>query len=200
MFGMLGSLMPRTAWNAQWQDPFMSERFAEPPESAWTEIGRDEYDEVWTRFQDRFGFRASTTSDAWPAIDEPTPSVTFDLSLISDGPQRGAAYDAVNAEALRAFVSTVADDEELLALDWQHPAYRFSPSRQALTWRPEWEVPVYPDGDYFVFLTSDLSLGTFGHPWEQTLCVFGRPLVDSLATTLSTWLSVKRVNGTLAVA
>ncbi|MEU8631730.1 DUF2716 domain-containing protein [Amycolatopsis sp. NPDC048633] len=25
-------------------------------------------------------------------------------------------------------------------------------------------------------LTSDLRLGTFGHPWEETLCVFGELL------------------------
>ncbi len=86
-------------------------------------------------------------------------------------------------------------DEELTVLDWQHPAYRFLPSRQALTWRPEWAVPVYPDGDYYAFLTADLNEGTFGHPWEQTLCVIGGRLGETLATSLATWLAIKRRSG-----
>jgi len=32
---------------------------------------------------------------------------------------------------------------------------------------------VFPDGDYHIHLTRDLRLGTFGHPWEETVCVFG---------------------------
>ncbi len=49
-------------------------------------------------------------------------------------------------------------------------------------------------------LTFDLSTpsvteGTFGHPWEQTLCVFGERLVNSLGRTLATWLPIVRVDG-----
>lgn len=172
----------------------MSERVAEPPEDAWTELTRNEYDDYWAAFNARYGFRAGVSPEAWPAIAEPTPSITFDLSVIEDGPQRGAAYDAINAEALRAFVWALPD-EELIVLDWQHPAYRFRPANQALTWRPEWQVPVYPDGDYFAFLSKDLSEGTFGHPWERTLCVIGERLGAALGRSLETWLPVKRRDG-----
>jgi hypothetical protein len=172
----------------------VSERFADPRGPAWIELPRDEYDAAWEGFEQRFGFRASTAPDGWPAIREPTPSVTFDLSVVRDGARRGSAYDAINAEALRSFVWAL-DVDELLVFDWQHPAYRFRPSVQALTWQPEWKVPVYPDGDYFAFVTLDLSCGTFGHPWEHSLCVFGKPLIDSLAATLETWLPRCRVNG-----
>ena len=79
---------------------------------------------------------------------EPSPSITFDLSVIPGGARRGAVYEAINAEALRAFVWAMPDRHELIALDWQHPAYRFVPANQALTWAAEWKIPVYPDGDY----------------------------------------------------
>ena len=115
--------------------------------------------------------------------------------MIEDGAPRGAAYDAVNAEALRAFVWALPGVDELLALDWQHPGYRFRPAAQALTWRAEWRVPVYPDGDYFAFLTPDLSEGTFGHPWERTICVIGERMCSSLGASLSTWLPTKRRDG-----
>src|SRR3977135_2838312 len=116
----------------------VSERFAEPPPSAWTEMDDAEYAEVWSRFRHRFGFRASTTPDGWPAIEEPTPSVTFDLGQIPHGARRGAAYDAINAEALRAFVWALPEGSELLVLDWQHSVYRFRPSFLALAWQPDW--------------------------------------------------------------
>lgn len=173
----------------------MSERFAVPPPNAWVELDRNEYDAVWNRFDERFGFRAGVDPDTWPAIREPRPSVTFDLSVISDGAKRGAAYDAINAEALRAFVWAIPDRSQLIVLDWQHPAYRFYPANQALTWRAEWKVPVYPDGDYFAFLTEDFTEGTFGHPWEQTICVIGERLVETLGRSWATWLPIKRRDG-----
>lgn len=91
------------------------------------------------------------------------------------------------------------DCHELSTLDWQHLAYRFVPANQALTWQVEWKIPIYPDGDYFAFLSEDYAEGTFGHPWEQTICVMGERLIDSLAQTWATWLPVKRQNGLAAL-
>jgi hypothetical protein len=173
----------------------MSERFSMDPGEAWTRLNKSELEEIWADFEGRFGFRASVDSAGWPAIHEPRDSLTFDLSVVADGAQRGAAYDAINAEALRCFVWNLADAEVLVALDWQHPGYRFRPAVQALTWAANWAVPVFPDGDYFSFFTPDMTEGTFGHPWEQTLCVIGPRLVDSLGRSLATWLPVKRRNG-----
>ncbi|GAB3774366.1 hypothetical protein GCM10027600_36810 [Nocardioides ginsengisegetis] len=56
-------------------------------------------------------------------------------------------------------------------------------------------MPVYPDGDYYAFLTSDFTEGTFGHPWEKTLCVIGEGLGASLGRSLETWLPIKRRDG-----
>jgi hypothetical protein len=172
----------------------VSERFAVPPGDAWVEVDRVEYDALWARFDDCFGFRAGVEPTTWPAIREPSPSITFDLSVIPEGAKRGAAYDAVNAEALRAFVWVLFDCKELIVLDWQHPAYRFAPATQALTWQAEWKVPVYPDGDYYAFLSDDYSEGTFGHPWEETICVMGERLVNTLGRSWATWLPIKRRN------
>ena len=52
---------------------------------------------------------------------------------------------------------------------------------------------VFPDGDYYAFAGPDLNEGTFGHPWEPSLCVFGHRLVASLGAALATWLPVKRM-------
>ncbi len=44
-----------------------------------------------------------------------------------------------------------------------------------------WSIPVLPDGDYYIFLSPDFRFGTFGHPWEETICVFGQELLDAFA-------------------
>ncbi|MFC9086772.1 DUF2716 domain-containing protein [Nocardiopsis dassonvillei] len=36
--------------------------------------------------------------------------------------------------------------------------------------------------------TRDLRTGTFGHPWENTLCVFGRDLLDRVENGLTALL------------
>jgi Protein of unknown function (DUF2716) len=173
----------------------MSGGFSTDPGVAWQQLDDADYDRYWAKFESSFGFRAGVGPESWPAIREPAPSITLDLSVIRDGAERGAAYDAINAEALRAFVWALPEVSELIVLDWQHSAYRFKPAVQALIWRAEWIVPVYPNGDYYAFLGEDFSEGTFGHPWEQTLCVVGERLIESLGQSLSTWLPIARRDG-----
>ncbi|MFD0538175.1 DUF2716 domain-containing protein [Actinomadura luteofluorescens] len=63
----------------------------------------------------------------------------------------------------------------------RHPCCRFWPHRLS---RPEdyesWVVPVFPDDDYYIFLSQDLSFGTFGHPWEASLCAYGERLLEAV--------------------
>lgn len=40
-----------------------------------------------------------------------------------------------------------------------------------------WPTETYPDGDYHIWLAEDLRYGTFGLPWEPSLCVFGNELL-----------------------
>jgi len=54
-------------------------------------MSAEEYRGAWQEFEARFGFRASVTPDGWPAVREPSPSLTFDLSGIPDGAKHGAA-------------------------------------------------------------------------------------------------------------
>jgi hypothetical protein len=86
-----------------------------------------------------------------------------------------------------ALLTSARPDEQLYALDWQHIGYRFDP-RRVDGRGPRWPGGVFPDGDYALYLTSDLRFGTFGHPWEETLCVFGEPLLTAVETRLTTLL------------
>jgi hypothetical protein len=153
----------------------------------WEEIPLDRYDDYWGPFAQRFGFAPAH------GIDEPAPSVTIDLAPIFDAGQArfNAGERAVNALAVLAMTGAFPPDQRLLVLDWQHPCRWFWPHRQVLQPEPLWWL-VFPNGDYHAVVTADLSTGTFGHPWEQTLCVFGRPLLDTLVPMLTSWLPIKR--------
>ncbi|MFF1608102.1 DUF2716 domain-containing protein [Amycolatopsis sp. NPDC058278] len=124
-----------------------------------------EYDDIWARFRERFAFRPDTRE--FPGITEPAHSVTWHVGDLDD-PQLDALYDIVH-KGLR---ESVEPGEELYWLDWQHVGYRFDPARVDGA-GPRWPGGVFPDGDYHIYLTGDLRLGTFGHPWEATICVFG---------------------------
>jgi hypothetical protein len=120
----------------------------------------------------------------WPAILEPVPSVTWSLDpLLGD----------LEGSVLAALAGCTPPDGTVLTLDWQHDAYRVWPHRAG---DDGWPLAVYPDGDYHSFLAEDLSFGTFGHPWERSLCVFGAPLLHRVTEPLDQILPrILRRNG-----
>jgi hypothetical protein len=147
--------------------------------SAWRELEPQEYAAVWDRFFEKFQFNPRTPL----GIIEPAASVTFDIRHVYD---RGAeAYESLTADLeakLRdAFRRCVDAGETMYALDWQHECYLFDPHREVDVESDDaWPIPALPDGDYHIFLSRNLESGIFGHPWEYTMCVFGRSLIDAL--------------------
>jgi hypothetical protein len=156
-----------TIWEATWSQP----------------AGELEANALWDSFCLRFDFRPSMKEPSQPAINEPNPSVVFDLSVVS----AGDSLKAVEL-VLSAFRLTVPVGDELAFLDWQHPTFRFSPHDP----RIGSNLPVFPDGDYYIVVASDLSYGTFGHPWQESLCVFGESLIAHLPPELFRLLPVLR--------
>lgn len=89
------------------------------------------------------------------------------------------------------FISITAEDEELYALDWNHPSYTFSPRRPETmqdmlaanegTGRYNYYFPTYwPNADYYFFFNKDFSVGLLGHPWRWEIWVYGEPLIAEL--------------------
>ena len=127
-----------------------------------------EHDDLWTRFSEEFAFRPDTR--AFPGITEPAGSATWHVGDAED-----AALDRFTETIYKGLRESVEPGEELYWLDWHHAGYRFDPARVDGT-GPRWPGFVFPGGDYHIYLTADLRLGTFGHPWEETICVFGELL------------------------
>jgi hypothetical protein len=160
-----------------------------PADGVWCPI---EYDDAWAPFYERFDFKPNYYNLDSPVIKLPADSLVVDLDPVfsREGPRFAAGEMAINACALRAFV-WLSEEEEMLALDWQHSAYRYSPSAHALA-DDNWAIPVFPNGDYYIHTTPDMAWGTFGHPWQQSITIWGAELIDSLGAELLTWLPKHR--------
>lgn len=145
-------------------------------EPAWIELGHPRYTDVWDRFDAAFEFRPSMRPSEWPSFREPKPSVTFMVAdlLREFYPWNDPQATPYNLALLHALTACLAEGESVLALDWQHAGYDFYPHRFHEGSEPsKWRIPSLPSGEYHIFVTEDHRLGSLGHPWEGTVCVFG---------------------------
>jgi Protein of unknown function (DUF2716) len=170
---------------------------AQPEEGrpSWRELGAAEHDRVWGRFEGRFHFRPGVEPPDWPGIREPEPSLTWDISpaYVLDADPCAKALADLRLRTLRALRQCTRPGEELYAIAWQHACYAVNPHGGPGAEEVScWPVPVLPDGVYTLFLAPDGRFGIFGHPWEMTVCVFGRGLLDAFGADLP-WLFRKLV-------
>ncbi|OSZ59539.1 hypothetical protein OQI_15670 [Streptomyces pharetrae CZA14] len=139
-----------------------------------------EHRRVWDRFSADFRFRPSMSPLTWPGIEEPPASTTWSLALLDDDPGY-ARLDRLTAVVKQGLVSCVGPRGALYALDWQHTSYRFTPTETGGPGQPAWPLSPCPDGDYSILLSEDFRTGSFGHPWEESLCLFGAELLDTVS-------------------
>ncbi|WP_034272392.1 DUF2716 domain-containing protein [Actinospica robiniae] len=145
--------------------------------AAWAQVRADEEHELWDRFDAAFCFRPSMHE--LPGINEPTPSITYDL-VYEDATRVEPVW--VNRTLLTALRRVTGIDDSVVVLNWHHQTYRCRPHRV----RDEepvddtWPTEIYPDYDYYIWLAEDMRYGTFGHPWEPSLCIFGEELIAAV--------------------
>jgi hypothetical protein len=149
---------------------------------AWIELPRHRHDRVWDAFDEAFEFRPSPSERDWPSFREPAPSATWNIRdlLASFYPWKDPRATPYNLALLEALREHVGPDEPVLALDWQHASYEFYPHSFRGAEDPAgWCIPALPSGEYHLFVTEDHRLGSLGHPWEGTLCVFGEGFLET---------------------
>ncbi|MFZ6769856.1 DUF2716 domain-containing protein [Undibacterium sp. Di26W] len=130
----------------------------------------DEYAKVWDNFDKTFSFRPSVKGP-FPAITEPKDSITFLLAHDYDD----ALLDELENALFQAFLDCGYASKEVYYLDWQHTCYAITINENNDSW-----MPGFPDGDYAILLSKDMSVGTFGHPWEYSICIFGESFVKAI--------------------
>ncbi|MEV7559167.1 DUF2716 domain-containing protein [Streptomyces sp. NPDC089795] len=101
---------------------------------------------------------------------------------------RSTLTDELDPIVRPALVANTRPGGRLAWLDRQHTGYTFDPHRVGFPGAPDRPGEVYPNGDHYVFLHPGLTFGTFGHPWEETLTVFGAPLLAAVEAELTALL------------
>ncbi|MFF4653738.1 DUF2716 domain-containing protein [Streptomyces sp. NPDC001380] len=162
-------------------------------DAALRRLNRAEYDQAWDRVEASLGFRPSLTD--FPGVREPAPSVTWSLRELREDDPRGHRRDRLIDTVQDALTACTPPGARLLLLNWQHTCWTLRPDLPSTDdvflprvldgrARPGWPLSPYPDHDYYFFLAEDLGHGTFGHPWEPSLCLFGAPLLQRAADAL----------------
>lgn len=156
---------------------------------AWNPVEESQDDNLWTRFCEHFSFRPGMKPDSWPSIREPVPAITWDISSpLSLYDLNYTAFQTVEYNYRRligaGFRSSVKPGQVVFGMSWHHQTYVADPRQKDLTDKvDQWQVWVLPLGNYEILLSEDFTLGVFCHPWEQSLCVFGRPLLEFIDRT-----------------
>ena len=140
---------------------------------SWIELDDIEYRKVWDKFYSYFNFKPSIYRRDWPSFKEPSPFITYDISMNYKDDIIDEWYDT----AKKVLKECTSKNEFIYALDWQHKSYLYNPHNESAE---RWYVAPIPDGDYYMFLQQDFRWGILTHPWEETICIFGKDLIDNL--------------------
>jgi Protein of unknown function (DUF2716) len=163
---------------------------------AWIELDEPEREHYWSEFISRFNFKPEARVHLSPAINDPIPSVTFELSMPKAGGfgSGEVATKAFEAAVLYSLIRAFRPDQAVIAMEYYSSSYRFWPHRLAIEPEP-WLVEPWLGDVYTILMSDDLTTGMFVYVQMGTLCIFGRPLIDTLAVDLLTWLPVIRIDG-----
>ncbi|MEU3646730.1 DUF2716 domain-containing protein [Lentzea sp. NPDC034063] len=148
-------------------------------------VGEVEYEDLLDRFGQRFAFNADMHH--FPGITEPADSITWSNVL-------DAAEDVAPA-IRRALKACVKPGELIFFADPYHLGSAADLHRVDGPGQPRWRASPIPDGDYAVLAPYDLRFGTFGHPWEDSLCVWGEELLAEVSDELDALMPRLRTGG-----
>ncbi|MFF2528713.1 DUF2716 domain-containing protein [Brevibacillus sp. NPDC058079] len=141
----------------------------------WIPLSDEQYRLVWGKFYKDFNFKPSIHSSDWPSFRLPIPFVTFDITEYTDDD-----IDDLEEKCVTNLRAVTGSDDYIYALDWQHESYRYNPHLE--NGNVSRRIGFYPDGDYYFFLNKDFMWGYLGHPWEQSISIFGEDLIYQFET------------------
>jgi hypothetical protein len=167
----------------KWLDDGRRRASEELVESGWTPIPDAENEELWANFAYRFSFSMNLSGSQRPAIEEPTPFVTWSVSgmrdlYATDSEQFRSIEWRSRERMLQALVGLKDSFYHMIVLDLNHTGYYFDPNRVIHRGVNKWPVPFIPIHNYSLFTDKTFSFGLFGNPWEGSICVFGTALVE----------------------
>ena len=129
-------------------------------------------DEFWDKIDDEYLFAPHYTGEKYRWINLPEPHKKYSL---------GSLWTDAQEMLVNSFFAELT--ENLIALDWQHECFKFSPSEKSAF--AETLPTYYPDGDYHFFIDEKWCFGLFGHPWLGEIIVLGSDLIQKFDENLS---------------
>ncbi len=143
--------------------------------SNWIAISESEYNKVWDFVFNNLDFKPHEKK----VINLTTPNICFDISSFYNDGFREELYDNLNESALQWF-KNVYSGIKMYALNWQHDCYSFNPNFPFEKDEfEEWLIPVFPNGDYLFFLTSDFNNGIFADGINLKFSLWGEDLIKA---------------------
>ena len=150
-------------------------------------LEKQQYDEVWDKFDDLFDFKPSISK--FPGIKTSIPKLKLGIENCF---YKDFQIEELEKLALSLFKNATRPGDRLYALDWLHDCYDFDPRLEMDRDEfKEWIVPIFPNGDYYIFLTIDFNNIWFGHPWEKTITLIGKDFVNLGLNLLSNFKKMK---------
>ncbi|KQN98941.1 DUF2716 domain-containing protein [Paenibacillus sp. Leaf72] len=146
----------------------------------WIELDSELYRVVWDKFSKDFNFKPGGLKENSPTFITPRPFVIYDIShLYGNGFE--FRYKDLEKCIVNAMLECTDEYEYIYVLDWQHDSYLFNPHLESTKneWG-EWPIPLYPNGDYYFFLNKTMTWGYLGHPWENSICIFGNEFLKAV--------------------
>lgn len=143
----------------------------------WRPIEQDEYDAIWNNVYTAWNFNPNKKD--CKSIALPHPSSCFDISEYYGDGFSEDLFDDLHACAKSWFMK-VSSGRKLYAVTWQHEGYAFYPDQQYPEDEfGEWPIPVFPNGDYSFFLTSEFKNGIFSDGLGLKIILFGKEIIEA---------------------
>ena len=148
----------------------------------WKAIPEIECKQVWDKFYKDFDFKPSIYKKDWPSIRTEKHNYKFSISNLLNNRSNELTSNDFLQKAIDTFIEITTVNEEIYVLDWVHECYNVIPSQLKIDNFKNFNnscISFIPNGDYYIFLTKDLSNIWFGHPWEETVTIIGTELINA---------------------
>lgn len=141
-----------------------------------------QYDILWSKIENDFGFRPDYYNIKEFKINKifTIKDLPFKIFKINDSCCGNETYQERVNNILKNVVNS-----DMYALDWQHDAFIFNPNENITLEQSGWVNDTdniicdgfpcyYPNGDYFLFVSTDFTQGILGIPGfgEVNSCMF----------------------------
>ncbi len=145
----------------------------------WRLLEDIESGKIWEIIYERFMFKPNSNKKR--LIEFPKPVKRYDISNYYDEKFDEKLYDNLHIVSKNVF-SDLTNGERMFALSWQHNSYSFDPN---LPFEEdefgEWMIPIFPNGDFNFFVTSNLANGVFADGINLSISIFGDKIIRAFS-------------------